>query len=198
MLTLEQIQKNKYSFLELLSKLNVDLTELYKYLDGKGFFDAPLTATAAQSYRGGLCENALKLYYELHVLCNAYRPGVYSEEDIIKVALFKNFYRVEMYELIVKNRKNPETNQWEEYNAYQIKQERVTFGDLGFSSYMLAKHFLDFTDEQTEAICYGSATASGVTDIHDVLRSYPLVTLTRMADLACNYLDFNNVENKNE
>lgn len=190
MLTNDQIQENKDKFLELLSKLNIDLTQLYAYLEGKGYFNAPLTATSTQNYAGGLCENALIFYRELKVLCEAYYPGRYSEEDIIKVALFKNFYRVEMYEVTVKNKKNLETNAWEEVVCYQTRENRPTFGDLSFSSYMLAQQFIDFTNEQIEAICYGNCLGQNPPDIHDILRSYPLVTLTRMADLACNYIVF--------
>ena len=47
----------------------------------------------------------------------------------------------------------------------------------------------DFTDEQIEAITQADTREQYAGDIHDILRSYPLVTLTKMADLAAQYLD---------
>ncbi len=184
MLSLDQIYDNKEKFLSKLSTLDFDMTKLYQYLEDVHYFEAPLTTNSDQSYPGGLCENALTLYRELKVISNAYFPGKYSEEDFIKVAFFKNLYKVEMFEQVLKNRKNPETNEWEEYPAYQTKAERRVFGDLGFSSYMIAKNFISFTDEQIEAICHGSGLDSFSRDSFEICRNYPLVVLTRMADLA--------------
>jgi hypothetical protein len=56
------------------------------------------------------------------------------------------------------------------------------------SSYMIAKRFFDFTDEQIEAIIY-SKPSDFAPDIHDVMRQYPLVTLTRMAEMVTTYLN---------
>lgn len=188
MLTDEQKYTNKTKYLNLLTRLNVDLTQLTKYLNSIDYFEKPATAQYGFAYAGGLCEQALKLCHELGVLCEAYFPNRYTEEDIIKVALFKELYRAEMYELYNKNVKNDTTGQWEQVAAYRTKEERPTFGDLGFSSYMIAKHFLVFTDEQIEAIIHSTGLNNYSVDIHDVLKSYPLVTLTRMADMVVNYI----------
>lgn len=188
MLTEEQIFENKKKYLELLSKLNIDLTEISKYLDYVDYFYKPASNQYQRCYAGGLCEQALLLYHELSVLCNAYYPGRYTEEDVIKVALFKELYRAEMYEQYNKNVKNETTGQWETQVAYRTKENRPTFGDLGFSSYMIAKYFVNFTDEQILAITHTTGINSYAVDIHDVLKSYPLVTLTKMADLVVNYI----------
>ena len=44
-------------------------------------------------------------------------------------------------------------------------------------------------DEQIEAITQADTREQYAGDIHDILRSYPLVTLTKMACLAAQYLD---------
>jgi len=191
MLTQEQIANNKIKFIELLSKLNIDLTMLMKYFEGTDYFNKPLSYKKGDIgyYAGGLCEHALKLYYELGMLCNAYRKDKYSEEDVIKVALFKDIYKAELYEAYYRNVKNDDTGNWESVIDYRIKEVRPTFGDLSFSSYMIAKHFIELNDEQIEAICMASSNESCGGDIHDIRCSYPLVTLTRMAEFASLYLE---------
>ena len=190
MLTEEQKYNNKKQYLEYLTKLGVDLTNFMKFLEEVDFFNKPASVQYTKAYAGGLCEQSLQLAAELGVLCNAYYPGRYTSEDILKVALFKDLYRSVMYESYLKNVKDDITGQWISVEAFRTKDgsNRIVFGELGMSSYMLAKKFFDFTDEQIEAIIY-SRPNDFAPDIHDVLRQYPLVTLTRMADMVVNYLN---------
>jgi hypothetical protein len=95
-----------------------------------------------------------------------------------------------MYEAYMKNVKNESTGQWESVPAYKTREgfNRPVYGDLGFSSYMQIKDLLQLTTEQTEAIVY-SRISDFAPDIHDVFRTYPLVTLTRMAEMAALYIN---------
>lgn len=187
MLNEETIYANKLKYMELLTKLNVDLTDFSKFLDSVDYFNKPASMQYFRAYSGGLCQYALDLYYELAQLANAYFPGKYKEEDVIKVALFKDLYRALLYEETEKNQMID--GKWQTVKGYKYKDVRPTFGDLGFSSYMVAKHFFEFTDEQIEAITQADSKDSYAGDIHDIMRSYPLVTLTRMATLASMYLE---------
>ena len=190
MISQEQKNNNEIRFMELLARLNIDLTELSKFLDQINYFNAPASTQYMRAYPGGLCEHALRVVHELGVLCNAYYPGRYTEEDVIKVAFFKDIYKATMYEAYMKNVKNEETGQWEAIPAYKIREGcmRPVYGDLGFSSYMQIKELLQLTTEQTEAIVY-SRISDFAPDIHDVFRTYPLVTLTRMAEMAALYIN---------
>ena len=190
MLTVEQKNSNEIRFMELLTKLNIDLTELNKLLDQIDYFNKPASTQYMGAYPGGLCEHALRIAHELGVLCNAYFPGRYSEEDVIKVAFFKDIYKATMYEAYMKNVKNDETGQWIAVPAYKTREgtNRPVFGDLGFSSYMQIKNIVPLTDEQVEAIVH-SRPSDFAADIHEVLRAYPLVTLTRMAEMAATYIN---------
>ena len=189
MLNETQLYNNKMKFLELLGKLNIDLTELVKYLDANDYFNKPASSQYFRPYAGGLCQYALDLYYELAQLVNAYCPGKYSEEDVIKVAFFKDIYKAELFEAYTKNVKNDVTGQWETALAYKYREDRAVYGDLPFSSFMTARKFVDFTEEQIEAIMHSTASSSYGGDIHEILRKYQLVALTRMADIAAYYLD---------
>lgn len=188
MLTAEQIQNNKMQYLGLLSKLNIDLTELTKYLDATAFWTKPASTQVFRAYPGGLVQWQLDFYFELGALCNAYFPGRYTEIDVIKVAIGKELYRTEMYESYTKNVKNDETGRWEEVAAYKTKEVRPTFGDLGLSSYMILKKFVELSDEQALAIIHSRCNSS-MPDFQDICRSYPLVTLTHMADKAAQYFN---------
>lgn len=189
MLTDTQILENKEKYISLLAKLGVDLTQFTKYLEAVDYFNKPASNQSFKAYPGGLCQYALDLYFELGTLCNAYFPGEYTEEDVIKVALFKDLYRAEMYEGYYKNVKDEVTGEWQQIPAYRTKEERPTFGDLGFSSFMVAQHFFQFTDEQIESIVHGRGLDGYSIDIQDILKSYPLVALTRMADFAATYFN---------
>ncbi len=191
MLDENKIYQNKLSFINLLSCLDIDITELYAYLDAIDYFNKPATVQYFKAYPGGLCEYALDLYYELAQLANAYCPNKYSKTDIVKVALFKDLYRAELYESFLKNVKNETSGQWEVQSAFRYKEQRPTFGDIGFSSYMIAKRFITFTDEQIEAITQSAVKNDYAGDIHQIMRAYPLLTLTKMADIAATYLNGN-------
>lgn len=190
MISSEAKNNNELRFMELLTRLNIDLTELNKFLDQIDYFNKPASTQYMGAYPGGLCEHALKVAHELGVLCNAYFPGRYTEEDVIKVAFFKDIYKATMYEAYMKNVKNEESGQWEAVPAYKTREglARPTYGDLGFSSYMQIKNLVTLTDEQIEAIVY-SRINDFAPDIHDVFRTYPLVTLTRMAEMAACYIN---------
>lgn len=188
MLTEEQKQQNKLKYLNLLSKLGIDMTEISKYLNSINYFEKPNSIQGEYAYSGGLCEHALKLCHELGILCEAYYPNVYTEADIIKTALMHGLYKATLYEEYNRNIKNETTGQWESITAYRNKEDRPTFGDIGFSSYMIAKYFLTFTDEQILAICHSTGSNTFAPDMPDILKSYPLVTLIKMADMVVTYL----------
>ena len=190
MLTVEQKNANEIKFMELLARLNVDLTEFSKFLDQINYFNAPASTQYMGAYPGGLCEHALIVAHELGVLCNAYYQGRYSEEDVIKVALLKDLYKATMYEAYMKNVKDEVSGQWTTQPAYKTREStaRPVFGNAGFSSYMQVKNYFNLTDEQIEAIIH-SSPQSFDPDIHEVMRAYPLVTLTRMAEIAATYIN---------
>lgn len=190
MLTTEQKNNNEIRYMELLSKLNIDLTNITKLLDQLDYFNKPATTQYVGAYSGGLCEYALNFAHELGVLCNAYFPGKYTEEDVIKVALFKDIYKASMYEAYMKNVKDEESGQWTTIPAFKTKEgfNRPVYGDLGFSSYMQIRDLIPLTTEQVEAIVY-SRISDFAPDIHEVFRSYPLVALTRMAEMATLYIN---------
>lgn len=191
MLTTEQILKNKVEYLTILTGMGVDISPLAAFLDQIQFFEAPASIQDYKAYPGGLCEHALNVYNELRQIAPVFCPDTFSEVDIIKVALLKDVYKAGLYELYYRNVKDASTGKWEQEIAYRNADKRPAYGDLGFSSYMLMKHFVEFTDEQIEAICHhtlGVETNFKCKDLYKILRQYPLVVLTHMAEVAAMYL----------
>lgn len=189
MLTEDQILDNKSKFIELLTHLNIDLTALTKYLISErvDYFNKPYNNYQNYSYKGSLCEHSLRLFEELKKLCDFYCPDRYSLEELLKVALFKDLYRAELYEPFLKNIKNEITNQWESIVSYRTKEIRPIFGDINFSSYMIAKKFINLdNDELVEAIMFSGNTNS--IENFNIRKTYKLVTLLTMAELVVDYL----------
>lgn len=189
MLTEEQILDNKNKFIDLLTNLNIDLTALTKYLISErvDYFNKPYNNYQSYAYRGSLCAHTIRLFEELKRLCDLYCPDRYSLEDILKVALFKDLYRAELYEPYYKNVKNEITGQWESVLSYRTKEIRPIFGDINFSSYMIAKKFINLdNDELVEAIMFSSNTAN--IENYNIRKTYKLVTLVSMAELVVDYL----------
>jgi hypothetical protein len=53
---------------------------------------------------------------------------------------------------------------------------------------MQIKNLIPLTDEQIEAIV-NSGPSDYTPDIHDIYRAYPLAVLTRMSEMAANYIN---------
>lgn len=101
--------------------------------------------------------------------------------------LLRDLYRGELYEPYTKNQKNDITGQWEQVLAYRNKEQRPVFGDIGFSSYMIARKFFDLSnDEIVEAITQTTLTSS--VDYFEIRSSYKLVPIILMAEIATSYL----------
>ena len=112
-----------------------------------------------------------------------------NEESFAICALLHDLCKAQYYKQSTRNVKNEETGQWEAVPAYKTREgtNRPVYGDLGFSSYMQIKNFFSLTDEQTEAIVYSRPT-DFAPDVHEVCRNFPLVTLTKMAEMAATYI----------
>lgn len=179
---------NKQKYFNLLCNLNIDLLSFAQYLDSArvDFYNKPYGNYDGWNYSGALCYHSLCLYKELKKLCDLYFPNKYEDTSIIKIALLKDIYRAELYEFYDKNIKD-DSGKWVTIKAIRVKEQRPIFGEIGFSSYMIARKFFDFSDDElVEAMCFSNVT--NIIDLAEIRKDYPLVTLTAMAELAVNYL----------
>lgn len=189
MLTEPQKFANKARFIEILAKLGFDITNIVRDLEAALYFDKPLTLNSGRSYSGGLCEDAILHFDELVRFADTYCPGRYSEAELAIVSLFRNVYRAWLFIPCVKNVKNDLTGTWETVAGFKVDDSptRITFGDNSFSSMIIASNYVNLSNEIKMAIQYGDPR-SNFTDMSEILRRYPLVALTRLADAAVSYL----------
>lgn len=170
MLTKEQIQENRITYLELIAKLGFDMAPFVAYLDAYDFFTAPYTAVQYRAYAGGLCQTALEFYRALAYVNKEFYNDFYKEEDLIKVALFRDLYRAELFEYNAAK------------NCYQTANERRSFGDIYTSSYIIGQEFTTFTQEQAMAILHGQANSTAK-DLGKIRIDFPLVSLMAITEL---------------
>ncbi len=170
MLTKEQINENRVTYLETVAKLGFDMSKFAAYLDAYGFFTAPYSVMSYRAYAGGLCQTSLELYRALSYVNKTFYNNFYTEEDLIKVTLFRDLYRAELFEYNAAK------------NCYQTAAERRSFGDIYTSSYIIAQEFTTFTQEQAMAILYGQSNCTAK-DLGKIRADFPLVSLLAVTEL---------------
>lgn len=162
---------------------------LLNYLDTTDFYTAPASVKYHHSYDGGLLEFTCKIYENLVKLNNLF-GNKYSDKTLLKVGLLCQLGKVNFYESYDKNIKV--MGQWVQERAYKVKEydNRECYGEMGFSSYMIASRYIGFTDEEIMAICnYLHVNNSNYLDIANITDKYPLVLLLHMAYQSAMYLD---------
>lgn len=131
MLTEKQISDNKETFIKLLAELKIegaDIAGLTAFLEESDFFTAPASTKYHCSYKGGLCEHSLHVYFNLIKLTDMFASTSYTEwkdvkepgdeaeqvtvqkrnysDDTLKiVALFHDISKTNFYESYVQNKK---------------------------------------------------------------------------------------------
>ena len=142
MLTEAKRIANHDRVVELLNTVARDgISELLKWLEESDFFTAPASHAYHGSYIGGLCEHSLNVYDETKRLLAAYPEINVSEDTVIVSALLHDLCKVNFYTTEKRNRKNSETNQWESYDAFAIR-EKFCYGGHGSKSVFLAQIFI--------------------------------------------------------
>lgn len=200
MLSNEQIEQNKNTFLNLISTINIpgaDIQGLTNYLTTNGFFTAPASTLYHCNYAGGLCEHSLHVYNELVRLANIYFPNRYDMNSLLVVGLLHDISKTDFYELYVANKKvydergtkhdNMGKFEWVGVEGYKVRDANNRFlaGNHGFNSVMLLGNFIPMTLEESSAVynhMYGSDDKYMNPDLSAIANKYPLVTLLHAAD----------------
>lgn len=206
MLTNEQIESNKTTYLQLISQIDIDGADtqgLAEYLLNSDFFTAPASTLYHNNFEGGLCQHSLNVYNTLCNLVNTYAKGKYDNSSLIVVALLHDLAKVNFYEKYVANRKiyspqgtkhdNQGNFDWFAEEAYKVKDAKDRFigGEHGFNSMILANKYIPMTYEETLAILHhhvGIGEAKQISDLSAILNKYPLVTLLHMADFLSTFI----------
>ena len=175
--------------------------ELVKWLDDNGFFTAPATTKYHHSFPGGLALHSIEVANILVSLANTF--GVKrSENELIRLGLLHDISKTNYFKLTSINKKvyTPDGSKWDELGNFEWKSEvgykvvdvteRDTFGNFGFKSYMKAKDYVDFSNDDITALCnylyvVQPNDAGETIALMDV---NPTLVLLHMADTASSYL----------
>lgn len=126
MLSVEQIQEVKQEFIDLLSSIKregSDIDGLISYLEEIGFFKAPASAKYHCSFPGGLCLHSINVYKALVNLTDTFASHLefhesedgkmasedlvtnYSKDTLLIVGLLHDVIRANLFEEYSKNEK---------------------------------------------------------------------------------------------
>ena len=117
MLTKEQIEQNKQTFIDLIRSIerDFDKDKLINWLENSDFFYAPASTRYHSNFEGGLCAHSLSVYYSLEALCNTFASESkyveledgskkeeitckYDKDSIIIVSLLHDISKANFYE----------------------------------------------------------------------------------------------------
>lgn len=216
------VEQYKNEFISILNSLRVDanIEGLIKFLEEHNFFTAPSSTQYQYSFEGGLCAQSIAIYrifsdlahkflvnYELTIDDKGNEVQVpkylFDEDSIIILGLLCMVYKMDYYEMYIKNEKyysdkgskcdNLGKFDWVSTKAYKVKdiQERMLFGDGAFTSYMFVNRFIPLTElESIIMVNYGCGIENGyqVKEMWGLMSKYPLLTLLHSANLISNSL----------
>lgn len=206
MLTKEQIEQNKVTFLKLVSEIdveNADIQGLVDYLLNSDFFVAPASTQYHCNYEGGLCEHSLHVYDNLVKLADMYAPGKYSKNSLLITGLFHDISKTDFYEKYIMNKKvysdsgSKHDNQgrfdWFAQEAYKVKdaEDRFLGGEHGLNSMLILTQYLPLTYEESLTIIHhhaGLGEAKQLWDLSAIMGRYSLVVLLHMADFISTFI----------
>lgn len=213
MLSKEQIEQNKKTFIELINSIEreFDKQKLINWLEKSDFFIAPASARYHSNFEGGLCQHCLNVFYSLDALCNTFatesryeepedgKEGAeipipkYSRDSIIIVGLLHDLSKANFYETYNRNVKNEETGKWESVTEYRTidAHDRFIFGNHEETAEFMVRSFIPLTLEESVAILHhmgGTGHDSSQTDLSIVYSKYNLAALLHSADLLSTFV----------
>ena len=190
----------KIKYLKMLSELDVD-TGLVEWLENNGFFISPATSKFHHSYQGGLCQHSVEVAENSIKLKNSLLPPEsISDSSLIKLGLLHDISKSSCFELTSVNKKiySPDGNKfddlgnfyWESQLGYKYKDDIVLPGNYGFSSYMIAKPFISFTDDEIIALSNYQYILNPNDSVNSLrlMGTNKLMTLLAMSDISSSYL----------
>lgn len=186
-----------HEFLELYNKYikREGADKLLDWLTKSDFFTAPASTKHHCSYTGGLVEHSVNVYHRLRrlvVTCwpeNVARP---SDETIAIVSLLHDLCKVNYYTVEQRNRKNPETGQWEQYPFYTV-DDLLCMGHGEGSQYIVSS-FMKLSRAESAAINWHMGFSDvrfkgGDSTVSKAFEKYPLAVLLHQADAQATFFD---------
>lgn len=212
MLTPQEIEQNKQTVINFIQTIPThkfhsteSRTVLLRYLDNE-FYTAPASTKYFGCYVGGLAEYFIKLCKNLKdvIVMKGYEE-IYSDDEIVVVALGSILYKSDFYEFYTKNEKvysergsKRDENgafDWVSRRCYKVKEERFSVGTNEETSLAIMTRFFRLENEEIAAIL-----SSGLefTDAHNarygVYSDYPIVSFLHCALIMTSFVDYFDAE----
>lgn len=227
MLTAEQRELNKKTYIELIKSITLENSNIDGFLDWlenrSDFFEAPASAKYHCDYPGGLCQHSLNVYNSLVTLVEKFashweyhesepdETGIqavstelvknYSDNTLKIVALLHDISKTNFYEEYDRNIKN-EAGEWVKVKEYKTREatDRFIYGSHEQNAEFIAHTFFPLSVEESTAILHhhgGMSWDSAKDDISAIYAKFPLALLLHMADMAATYITESNHESNN-
>ena len=165
---------------------------LLEWILKSDFFTAPASTKFHGAYEGGLVEHSVNVYNRLLGEVMSVPDLEFSDETIAISALLHDICKVNTYKIEYRNRKNPQTGQWEQYPSYSV-EDTVPYGH-GEKSVYIINSFMRLTRDEAMAINwhmggFDDRARGGSFSISKAFEMHPLAVLLHVADLKATYLD---------
>lgn len=190
----------RITYLKMLSEVGVD-EGLVEWLENHGFFTSPATTKFHHSYQGGLCQHSIEVAETSIKLKNSLiQNESISDSSLIKLGLLHDISKSSCFELTSVNKKiySADGNKydelgnfyWESQLGYKYKDDIVLPGNYGFSSYMIAKPFISFTDDEIIALSNYQYILNPNDSVNSLrlMGTNKLMTLLSISDISSSYL----------
>lgn len=166
MLSNEQIEFNKQTFLDLISKIDREgfrKSELIDFLNRSDFFTAPASTKYHAAYEGGLCEHCLNVFYNMVNLVTMKHLNI-AEDSIIIAALCHDLSKINFYKKEFRNKKIYSPNgsksdeggrfDWVAVSEYTVipEKDRFVYSNHETTAEYMARYYIPLTWEESTAI----------------------------------------------
>lgn len=157
------------------------------WLHSTDFYTAPASSRYHDSIIGGLCAHSIKTAYRILDLikCDAFSTRVTTSSAIL-CALIHDWCKIGLYEPYKRNVKNEQTGQWEQVDAFRIREVPFSCMGHGVSSMFLAQKFFKLSTEEALAIRWHqgrwNVCEAEQNEFQQANENFPLVHLLQFAD----------------
>lgn len=200
------IKEEIENLLRSINRPNVNIEGLINKLESSDFFTAPASTKYHNSYKGGLAEHSLNVYYNLKELVELKGlKEIITDDNIIICGLLHDISKINFYEISYMNKKVYHEYgskfdelgrfDWQSVPSFKVKPvtERFVFGNHEENSEFMIRTFIPLELSESVAILnhhggmgYDSIPISTISDKYN---RFPLASLLHMADFMAAYID---------
>ena len=173
--------------------------DLLSWLESTDFFTAPAGAKHHGAFYGGLVIHSMNVWKRLREIASrdilGNDPGELdrtTRETVAILGLLHDVCKAGVYHTETKRRKNPDTNQWEDYQAYTFR-DPFPLGHGEKSLYLISR-FMKLTEAEALAIrwhmgAFDAAARGGSRDLNAAMDATPWVWRLHEADMCAAHID---------